>query len=99
MDFTKESMDEHRVSHGTLKLYVDDEVIGQDDDFRTMTGHFSLCGEGLCIGYDSGDAASSEYAGTGSSSPAATLTKVVFDVADDAYVDVEKHLQAAMARD
>ena len=47
-------MDEHHVSHGTLKLYVDDEVIGQHDDFRTMTGHFSLCGEGLCIGYDSG---------------------------------------------
>ena len=28
-----------------------------------------------------------------------TLTKVVFDVADDAYVDVEKHLWAAMVRD
>lgn len=25
--------------------------------------------------------------------------KVVFDVADDAYVDVEAHLAAAMARD
>ena len=23
-----------------------------------MLGHFSLCGEGLCIGYDSGDAVS-----------------------------------------
>ena len=99
VDFTKESMDEHRVSHGTLKLFVDDEVIGQDDDFRTMTGHFSLCGEGLCIGYDSGDAASSEYAGTRFPFTGGTLTKVVFDVADDAYVDVEKHLWAAMVRD
>ena len=26
-----------------------------------MTGHFSLCGEGLCIGYDGGDAVSSQY--------------------------------------
>ena len=25
--------------------------------------------------------------------------KVVFDVADDAYVDVERHMQAALARD
>ena len=99
VDFTKQSMDEHRVSHGTLKLFVDDEVIGQDDDFRTMTGHFSLCGEGLCIGYDSGDAASSEYAGTRFPFTGGTLTKVVFDVADDAYVDVEKHLWAAMVRD
>ena len=56
-------MDEHRESHGPLRLYVDDEVVGQRGDFRTMTGHFSLCGEGLCIGYDSGDAASKEYAG------------------------------------
>ena len=28
-----------------------------------------------------------------------TLTKVVFDIADDAYIDVEAHLAAAMARD
>jgi hypothetical protein len=27
------------------------------------------------------------------------IHKVVFDVADDAYVDVERHLAAAMARD
>ena len=27
------------------------------------------------------------------------IVKVVFDVADDAYIDVEKHLAAAMARD
>jgi arylsulfatase len=27
------------------------------------------------------------------------IVKVVFDVADDAYVDVERHLAAAMARD
>jgi len=63
-----------------------------------VTGHFSLCGEGLCIGYDGGDAVSSEYASrfewTGGE-----IVKVVFDVADDAYVDVERHLAAAMARD
>jgi arylsulfatase len=27
------------------------------------------------------------------------IDKVVFDIADDAYVDVERHLAAAMARD
>ena len=63
-----------------------------------MTGHFALCGEGLCIGYDSGDAVSSEYkpkfAFTGGA-----IVKVIFDVADDAYVDVERHFAAAMARD
>jgi hypothetical protein len=28
-----------------------------------------------------------------------TIHKVVFDVADDAYIDVERHLAAAMSRD
>jgi hypothetical protein len=52
---------------------------------------------GLCIGYDGGDAASSEYkpkfAFTGG-----TIVKVVFDVVEDAY-DVERELEAAIARD
>ena len=55
-------------------------------------------GPGLCIGYDGGDAVSSEYTSrfefTGG-----TIVKVVFDVGDDAYIDIEQHLAAAMARD
>jgi arylsulfatase A-like enzyme len=97
VEFTKERTGEHQESFGTLKLYVDDRVVAQQE-IRTMTGHFSLCGEGLCIGYDSGDAVSTAYESrfefTGG-----VIKKVVFDVADDAYVDVEKHMQAAMARD
>jgi hypothetical protein len=31
--------------------------------------------------------------------PATPSAKVVFDVADNAYVDVERHMAAAMARD
>jgi arylsulfatase len=97
VEFTKERMGEHHESHGPLKLYVDDQVIAEQE-IRTMTGHFALSGEGLCIGYDGGDAVSSEY------SPKfeftnGTIHKVVFDVADDAYIDVERHLAAAMARD
>jgi hypothetical protein len=97
VEFTKEEMGEHHESHGPLKLHVDDEVVAEER-IRTMTGHFSLCGEGLCIGYDGGDAVSAEYEPkfefTGGK-----IVKVVFDVADDAYVDVEAHLAAAMARD
>lgn len=64
-----------------------------------MLGHFSLCGEGLCIGYDSADAVSSLYAGSPFGFRDGRIVKVVFDVADDAYVDLEAHLSAAMARD
>lgn len=97
VDFAKERRGEHGESYGTLTLYVDDQVVAEGE-MRTMTGHFSLCGEGLCIGYDGGDAVSSMYTPkfefTGGQ-----IKKVVFDVADDAYVDVEKQLAAAMARD
>jgi arylsulfatase len=63
-----------------------------------MAAFYALCGEGLCIGYDSGDAVSSAYTPKFEFS-GGKIVKVVFDVADDAYVDVEQHLAAAMARD
>jgi arylsulfatase A-like enzyme len=97
VEFTKQRMGQCNESYGPLKLYVDDKVVAEGE-IRTMTGHFSLCGEGLCIGYDSGDPVSSEY-GSKSQFTGGTITKVVFDVADDAYVDVEKHMHAALARD
>ena len=62
VEFTKERMGEYHEGIGPLKLYIDDKIVAEEE-IRTMTGHFSLCGEGLCIGYDSGDAVSSEYAG------------------------------------
>jgi hypothetical protein len=48
-------------------------------------GHFSLCGEGLCIGCDGGDAVSSAYAGSRFDLTGGIIEKVVFDIADDAY--------------
>jgi arylsulfatase A-like enzyme len=97
VEFSKEGMGEHHEPHGTLKLYVDDDVVGEGE-IRTLASRFSLCGEGLCVGYDGGDAVSSEYTPpfefTGG-----RIAKVVFDIADDAYVDVERHMAAAMARD
>jgi hypothetical protein len=90
-------MGEHHESHGPLKLYVDDQVVAEQE-IRTMTGHFSLCGEGLCTGYDGGDAVSGQYTPTFPFTDG-EIIKVVFDIADDAYVDVERHLAAAMMRD
>ena len=98
VEFTKERMGEFREGIGPLKLYVDDQVVAEQE-IRTVMGHFSLCGEGLCIGYDSGDAVTKAYAGSKFEFTGGRLVKVVFDIADDAYVDVEKHLWAAMARD
>ncbi|MBV9577840.1 MAG: hypothetical protein JO057_04535 [Chloroflexi bacterium] len=97
VEFTKQRTGEFHESYGPLKLYVDDRVVAEAE-LKTMTGHFALCGEGLCIGYDGGDAVSSDYKPKFEFS-GGRIVKVVFDVADDAYVDVERHFAAAMARD
>lgn len=96
VDFIKEKMGEHHETFGTANLYIDDKAIA-NSDIRTQM-RFSLCGEGLCIGYDGGDAVSSLYKPrfdfTGG-----TIHKVVFDIASDKYVIMEKLLAAAMARE
>jgi len=80
-----------------MKLYIDDKVVAQGA-FRTQSGHYALCGEGLCIGYDGGDAVSSEYKSK-FELKGGEVIKVVFDVANDAYLDVERKLEADLARD
>jgi arylsulfatase len=97
VEFTKQSVGERRESHGPVKLYIDDQVVAEVE-IRTMTGLYALTGEGLCVGYDGGDAVSSEYTPKFEWS-GGEIVKVVYDVADDAYVDVEQHLAMAMARD
>ena len=84
---------------GEIKLDIRDSTqIVAEDEMRTILSRYSLRGEGLCIGYDGGDAVSSEskpkFEFTGG-----RIVKVVFDVGDDAYIDVERELAAAMARD
>jgi N-sulfoglucosamine sulfohydrolase-like protein len=98
VEFVKEGMGEHREGVGPARLYIDDQLVAEQQ-IRTVMGHFSLCGEGLCIGYDSGDSVSEAYRGERFEFTGGEIKKVVFDIADDAYVDVERHLAAAFARD
>ena len=97
MEFVKEKMGERHESLGTAKLYVGQDVVAEGP-LRTQTGHFSLCGEGLSIGRDTGDAVSEQY------TPffpfeGGTILKVEVSVGDDGYIDLEQHLAAALARD
>jgi arylsulfatase len=97
VEFVKEKVTEHLEALGQMTLYVDEEVAAQAA-VRIQTGRYALCGEGLCIAYDGGDAVSSEYkppfAFTGG-----RVIKVIYDIADDVYIDIERKLAAAMARD
>jgi arylsulfatase len=88
---------ENHEALGKMTLYVDEEAVASGD-FRTQTGHYALAGEGLGIGYDSGDAVSSEYKPKFPFS-GGRIIKVIYDVADDVYVDLERELAKVLARD
>jgi arylsulfatase len=60
VEFTREKAGQYHESLGTMKLYVEDKVVAQAP-FRTQAGKFTLSGDGLCVGWDSGDAVSKEY--------------------------------------
>jgi arylsulfatase len=60
MEFIRDTTGSHGESIGHMKLYVDDRLVAQGP-MRTQAGKFTLAGDGLCVGYDSGDAVSQEY--------------------------------------
>jgi arylsulfatase A-like enzyme len=97
VEFVKEGQGEHRETLGTARLHVDDEVVAEGP-LRAQTGHFSLCGEGLSIGRDTGDAVSERYTPF-FAFEGGTIGKVEISVGDDAYVDLEQQMMAALARD
>ncbi|WP_308201063.1 arylsulfatase [Agromyces mediolanus] len=98
VEFQKEGMDEHFQPTGTMTLYIDDQAVASAS-MRTLLLQFTLCGEGLCVGYDGGDAVSAAYAGQRFDYRGGAIDKVVFDLADDHYLDVEKQLAALLSRD
>jgi arylsulfatase len=97
VEFAKAGHGQYAEAQGKMTLYIDDKPVA-DGDFRTQSGHYALCGEGLAIGRDAGDAVSSEY-GSAFDFSGGKIEKVIFDIADDHYLDVEQALAAALARD
>ena len=98
IEFSKSGMDETHSPTGTMSLHVDEDVVAEGE-FRTLLMQYTLCGEGLCIGYDSGDAVAAAYEGERFEYTGGEIRKVVFDVGDDQYLDVERQLAALLARD
>ncbi|HJV12508.1 MAG TPA: sulfatase/phosphatase domain-containing protein [Propionibacteriaceae bacterium] len=96
-EFVKESVGKGGVAVGTAMLHIDEATVAKGP-WKTQPGHFSLAGEGLTIGRDSGDSVSKEY------TPYFTFTggriyKVEVSIGDDLYVDLERDFHAAVARD
>jgi len=97
MEFTRESAGKYHESLGKAKLYVNDKVVAEGP-MKTQAGKFTLSGDGLCIGRDSGDAVSQEYITPGEFK-GGTIIGVGVTVEKAQYLDLEKLAAGALATD
>jgi arylsulfatase A-like enzyme len=91
MEFTKEKTGEYDVSLGTMKLYVNDKMVAQGP-MRAQVGKFTLVGDGLCVGFDSGDNVSQLYKSPGEFK-GGSIQFVTVSVGKEQYIDLEKEKQ------
>ena len=97
MEFTRTGAGPHHESLGTMKLYVNEQVVAEGP-MKTQAGKFTLSGDGLCVGFDSGDAVSAEYKTPGTFH-GGTIQVVGVTVEKAAYDALELEAQRALARD
>ncbi|WP_130176177.1 arylsulfatase [Cryobacterium sp. SO1] len=96
--FDKDGEDPQHVSTGILSLYHGETKVGEGR-IKTQPGKFSIAGEGLSIGRDSGEAVT-EYTGTAPwSFTGGTIHRVAVDVSGEPYVDLEREAQAMLMRE
>jgi len=83
---------------GTVSLYVDDAVVATLDDVRTHPVTFGLAGASVQVGRNTGQPVCGAYRApfpfTGG-----TIAKVVLDISGTPYIDRERELAIAFARD
>jgi arylsulfatase len=97
MEFIRDKAGEHGESLGKATLYVNDKIVAQGP-MKTQLGKFTLSGDGLCIGRDSGDAVSEGYKTPGTFKNG-TIFAVGVTVEKAQYLDLEKLAHAALAVD
>ncbi|WP_162896841.1 hypothetical protein [Ruegeria sp. AD91A] len=79
-----------------MNLYIDDQEVASGD-MRAQSGKFTLSGDGLCIGYDSGDAVSQLYSTPGEFE-GGTIQKVAVSVSGDSYESLEAAAKRMLKR-
>jgi arylsulfatase len=98
--FEKTGEDPPGVAVGTLSLYHGDEKVGEGR-IKTQPGKFAIAGEDLCVGRDTGEAVSDDYA-IGPSPwrfTGGVINRVAIDVSGEPYVDLEREAVAMMSRE
>ena len=97
--FGKDGEDPPGTATGILSLYHADQKVGEAR-IKTQPGKFSIAGEGLCVGRDSGEPVTDDYLGkapwrfTGG-----TIKRVIVNVSGKPYVDLEREAIAMMTRE
>ncbi|MGW3909946.1 hypothetical protein ACWEBX_00210 [Streptomyces sp. NPDC005070] len=95
----EETARKHPGATGILSLYHGDHKVGEGR-IKTQPGRFTLAGEGLTVGRDSGEAVTDHYPGHAPwSFIGATLHRVAVDVSGAPYMDLETEAQAMLARE
>lgn len=97
MIFEKTGEEPEYVPNGdvTLRVNGDDVATGT---MRTQPGKFTLAGDGLCVGWDSADAVSSDYRAPYRFS-GGRIGFVAVDVTGEPVIDLEREFAALLARD
>jgi hypothetical protein len=97
--FDKDGENPAGTATGMLSLYHGDQKVGEGR-IKTQPGKFSIAGEGLCVGRDSGEAVTDDYPGTAPwPFTGGTVNRVVVNVSGKPYVDLEREAVAMMSRE
>ncbi len=96
--FTKVGENPPHVANGMLAIYMNDEKVGEMK-MMTQPGKFSLAGEGLNVGRDSGEPVTGDYPGEYPWPFTGTVKRVVVDVSGDLNIDQEVEAQTMLMRE
>ncbi len=97
--FEKDGEDPPHVATGILSLYYGDRKVGEGR-IRTQPGTYSLGGEGLCVGRDSGAPVTDDYPGTHPYAfTGGTIRQVRVSVKGEPYLNLEREAVAMLMRE
>ncbi len=97
MEFTKEKAGKHGESMGTAKLYINDKEVATGA-MTAQVGKFTLVGDGLCVGYDSGDPVSKQYSSPGEFE-GGIISFVTISTGKEQYLDLEREAARAFRKE
>ena len=97
--FDKDGEDPPGVATGILTLYHGDRKVGQGR-IKTQPGKFSIAGEGLSVGRDTGEPVTDDYPGDAPwQFTGGTINRVAVDVSGEPYIDLEREAVAMLSRE